>query len=48
MYKIHRHYFVHKIYDSNEIKVKYLETENMSADILTKALKAYKHKKKCC
>lgn len=41
------HYFGQEIYDSNEIDIKYLEIENMKADILTEALNTYKHKK-CC
>lgn len=40
-------YFVCEIYDSGEIKVKYLNTENMPADNCTKSLNSYKHMK-CC
>lgn len=38
------HSFVREIYDTGEIDVKYLETENIGTDILVKALNANKHK----
>lgn len=41
------HHFVCEIYSNAEIKVEYLETRNMKADILTKPLNTYKRKKGC-
>ena len=42
-----RHHFVRDVFDEGEIDVKYIASENMPADVLTKALNAYKHKM-CC
>ena len=36
-----------KVFDEVEIDVKYIATENITADMLTKVLNAYKHKM-CC
>ena len=42
-----RHHFVRDIFEDGEIDVKYIASEKMPADLLTKSLNAYK-RKMCC
>ena len=41
------HHFVWNVFDDGEIDLKCITSENIPADVLTKALKANKHKL-CC